>query len=257
MAGWSEPIQPVLRINGMENKTLARALLFLATITFVIAPAFTPPFRGYDPALFPVQIDRPAIQPAGYAFAIWGLIYLWLILHAGFGLLKRRDSTVWARPVWPTIGAVALGTVWLAIATSAPITATIAIVIMAALAATALLRADAHSDRWLLSAPLAIFAGWVTAASAVSLGVMIAGYGMMSNTSAALAMLLLVLLIATTIQSRCPKMPLYGATVTWAIVGILVANQGVNSIVMAAAAMGTVLMAGITVWLARRPNSSV
>ena len=238
-------------------KTIARALLFLATITFVIAPAFTPPFRGYDPALFPVQIDRPAIQPAGYAFAIWGLIYLWLILHAGFGLVKRRDSTVWARPVWPTIGAVALGTVWLAIATSAPITATIAILIMAALAATAFLRADLTCDPWLLAAPLAIFAGWVTAASAVSLGVMIAGYGLLSNTGAALAMLALVLPIASAIQSHRAKMPIYGVTVSWAIIGVFVTNQGLNNIVAATAGLGALFIAGITLWLARRPNSSV
>ena len=40
---------------------------------------------GYDPGQFPVVIARPSIQPAGYAFAIWGLIYAWLMAHAGFG----------------------------------------------------------------------------------------------------------------------------------------------------------------------------
>lgn len=47
----------------MENRYLPRTLLLLTTIAFVLAPAFTPAFRGYDPALFPVLIDRPAIQP--------------------------------------------------------------------------------------------------------------------------------------------------------------------------------------------------
>ncbi len=47
-------------------------LLLVVTIAFALTPAITPPVEGYDPALFPVQITRPMIQPAGYAFAIWG-----------------------------------------------------------------------------------------------------------------------------------------------------------------------------------------
>ena len=241
----------------MENKYLAPAVLLLTTIAFVLAPAFTPAFRGYDPTLFPVRIDRPAIQPAGYAFSIWGVIYLWLIVHADFGLWIRRDNPNWRRPLWPTFGAVALGSVWLAIATSAPITATFTLIIMAVLAVSAFLIANPDSDRWLLSAPLAIFAGWVTAASAVSTGVLVAGYGILSNTGSALAMLIVVLLIATLVQLRRPQMPLYGMTVIWAIIGVLVANWGQNATVAISSAAGALLMAVVTIGLARRAFSSV
>ena len=121
----------------------------------------TPPFRGYDPAMFPVAIARPAIQPAGYAFAIWGPIYLWLIAHAIFGLWQRHDNPAWQRTRLPLtgavwlgavglgavwlgavwlgavwLGAVWLGAVWLAIAQNYPITATVTILAMAALALT-------------------------------------------------------------------------------------------------------------------------
>ena len=51
---------------------IAPLILLVATLAFIAAPALTPPFMGYDPGLFPVRIDRPSIQPAGYAFAIWG-----------------------------------------------------------------------------------------------------------------------------------------------------------------------------------------
>ena len=86
----------------------APLILLVATLTFLAAPALTPPFMGYDPGLFPVRIDRPAIQPAGYAFAIWGVIYLWLIAHAGQGALARASDPVWARPRPALIGAVDL-----------------------------------------------------------------------------------------------------------------------------------------------------
>jgi len=43
-------------------------------------------------------------------------------------------------------------------------------------------------------------------------------------------------------------MPVYGAKVTWAIVGIVVANAGVNMIVADAAAAGAALMALVTLF---------
>ena len=134
------------------------ALILLAvTIAFGLAPLVTPPFTGYDPALFPVQIGRPAIQPAGYAFSIWSVIYLWLIIHAVFGLWKRGDDPIWARTRMPLTAAIGVGVVWLWIAAQSAIWGTVTIWIMAVAALMAFLRAPTEPDRWLLSGPLAIF----------------------------------------------------------------------------------------------------
>jgi len=207
---------------------MTSALLLLATVAFAAAPLFTPGFTGYDPASFPVVIDRAAIQPAGYAFAIWGLIYAWLILHAGVGLLRHSDDTAWHRPRPALLAALLLGTIWLAIAASYPITATLVIVLMAALAVTAFLQTTTAQHRWLLSAPIAIFAGWLTAAAAVSIGVLLAGYGWLSNTATALTLITLVVVLGIAVQSRKPAMPVYGATVTWALIGVFAANWSGN-----------------------------
>ena len=233
-------------------KRLIQPALVLATLAFVAAPALTPPFTGYDPAIFPVVIARPSIQPAGYAFAIWGLIYLWLIFHSGFGLLQRRGDAGFMRPALPLLAAIALGTVWLAIAGAFPIIATLTILVMAALALFAYLRADQMQDRWLLAAPLAIFAGWLTAAAAVSTGVIIAGYGLLSDTGSAIMMLIAVLLLALTVQTKRPLMPIYGATVFWAIIGVVVVNWGQNPTVSYAALLGAALMALATLVLRLR-----
>ena len=205
-------------------KRIIQPALLLATLAFGLAPALTPPFRGYDPSTFPVLIERPAIQPDGYAFSIWGVIYLWLILHAVFGIWKRRDDPAFVRAAKPLIVALLFGTVWLAIALAAPITATLAIIVMAGFALRAFLIADPDQDRWLLSAPLAIFAGWLTAAASVSTGVVLAGYGLLTDTGAAIAMLLIVLAIAIAVQSKRRSMPVDGATVVWAIIAVGVVN---------------------------------
>lgn len=231
---------------------LPALMLLLATIAFGIAPVITPPFTGYDPSLFPVSIGRPAIQPAGYAFAIWSVIYLWLILHAGFGLWKRTDDPSWARVRLPLTVAIAVGVVWLWIAGQSAVWGTVTIWIMAGGALAAFLRAPTEPDRWLLSGPLAIFAGWLTAAAAVSTGVLIAGYGVLSNTGSALAMLALVLAIALVVQVRKARMPVYGLTVVWALAGVIVVNRGDNFLVAGAAAAGAVVMLVALAWSWRR-----
>lgn len=218
-------------------------LLLLVTLAFGLAPFVTPPFRGYDPALFPVRIDRPSIQPAGYAFAIWSVIYLWLITHAVTSLWKRAENPIWDRTRLPFAASIALGAAWLSIAPVAPITATVTILIMAAAAIAAFLRADTETDRWLLSAPIAILAGWLSAAAAVSTGVVIAGYGLLSDTASAVAMIAATLTLATWVQRRKPNMPVYGLTVIWALAGITVANAGLNPTVAILAGLGIALMA--------------
>lgn len=219
--------------------------LLLAILAMVAAPALTPAFTGYDPGTFPVRIERPAIQPAGYAFSIWGLIYLWLLAHAVFGLVKRRDDPAFLRPALPLLVSGLLGSVWLAIAGSAPLLATLTILVMGGLALLAYLRADPLQDRWMLAAPLAIYAGWLTAACGVSVGVILAGHGLLSDSGSALVMLGAVIAVTLWVQARRPAMPVYGATVVWAAIGIIAANRGKNLTVSAAAAAGAIL---VTVW---------
>lgn len=232
-------------------KDVSPWLLLVVTLTFGIAPIVTPPFTGYDPGMFPVFVDRPYIQPAGYAFSIWGLIYLALIAHALFGAIWRRDDPDWARVRAPMILSLSLGTAWLKVATMDPLLATIGIWAMLLSALYALLRADPARDRWLLIAPIAIYAGWLTAAAAVSLGVLLAGYGWMTNTVMTLVMLALVLAIAIVIQTRKRGVLEYGATVIWALVGVIVVNWGDARIVAYMACAGIAVMAG-TMVLARR-----
>ncbi|MES2664979.1 MAG: hypothetical protein V4712_02700 [Pseudomonadota bacterium] len=225
-------------------------LLVAATLAFGVAPFITPPFTGYDPAMFPVQIARPSIQPAGYAFSIWSVIYLWLFVHAGFGLWKRAHDTAWDAVRWPLMLAVIIGAAWLAIAGSLPVTATVTIWVMLGAALLAFLRADPVQDRWLLSAPTAIFAGWLSAAAAVSLGVVLAGYGWLSDTASAALMLAVVLCIALRVQTLRPRMPVYGLTVIWALIGVVVANGTANLTVAVLATIGGLIMAA-TMWRLR------
>ena len=217
--------------------------VLLLSITFAVSPVFVTSFQGFDPALYPIPQVDPPVQPAGYAFAIWGLIYAWLILHGAWGLWKRADDPAWARVRAPLIGSLAIGTFWLWIAERSPIWATVTIFAMLGLAVRAVLASDRRRDRWLLRAPLAIYAGWLSAAACASLGLLGAGWGVaLSQVGWAYAMILLATAIAAAVQVRLARTPDYGLTVAWALVAIVVQNLGRHPGVMLAAALATAVI---------------
>jgi len=237
----------------MNRKYIPPALTLAMGLAFAAAPAFAPEFRGYAAGQLPVAIERHAVQPAGYAFSIWGVIFLWLLASAAFGLWARADHPAWRITRPALIAAMAMGSLWLFLAASNPLLATAVILVMAVFAITAFLRADTGVDRWMLSAPLGIFAGWVSAASLVSVGIMLGGYGLMPHPTAALVMVAVLVAAALYIQSRQPMMPVYGATVVWAIVAVAVVNRSDYPMVAMVAAGAAVIMAAGTAWLRFKP----
>ncbi|WP_439522618.1 hypothetical protein [Marivita sp.] len=200
-------------------------LVLLAAILFAASPLFTDGFNGFEPGQFPVPQDDPPVQPAGYAFSIWGLIYLWLIIGAGFGLLKRSDDPDWEAMRAPLVVSLVIGAAWLPVANVSPVIATILIWVMLGTAFLSLFRVG-DTDRWFQQAPVAIYAGWLTAASSVSIGLLLGGYGLLSGTWAAIVALSFGLVIALVAQYRLHRAPEYGVTVIWALIGVIVANTG-------------------------------
>lgn len=235
-----------------DTRRLKAILLAAATLAFVVAPAFTPGFGGFDPQAFPIPQDDPPVQPAGYAFGLWGVIYLWLLAHAGFGLVRRSDNAAWDAPRWPLFGSLAIGASWLAVAQVNPPLATVQIWAMLGLALVAVFRAPRGEERLLLSAPLALYSGWLTAASWVAVGFSLGGYGVMGQTAAALVSLLGAGAVAAVVQSRLGRAPEYGAGVTWALVGVVVANAGTTNVVAGLAALLAAAMAWLTYRAARQ-----
>ncbi len=222
----------------MKEKAIA---LLCVTLLFLLTPLMLPSFDGYDPEDFPVQILRPSVQPAGYAFSIWLLIYAGLLAHAVYSL-ARHSNPDWDRPRLALMGAMGAGSLWVAFAENNPVIATCIILAMLGFALAAVQRAPAQ-PRIVALSPVALFAGWVTAAAGAASGVTLAGLGWLSDTAAALVCLAAVLAVALPVQWRLGRVPEYGAAVIWALIGIVVANRGLNPAVLTAAAAGAVLMA--------------
>jgi hypothetical protein len=223
-----------------DTAKLKAVLVLVASVAFVLSPLLTQPFTGFDPAQMPVPVEKPPIQPAGYAFSIWGAIYLWLLASALYGLIRRDTAPDWDRARWPLFASLAIGAGWIAVALAAPVMATILIWAMLAGALWTLGLAPARDRAW-LALPVGLYAGWLTAASCVALGTVAIGYGLGGEMTISWIMLVVALLLAVTL-TRHLHIPSYPIAVAWALVGILAAN-GPTLFGIAAGAGAAVLLA--------------
>lgn len=217
-------------------------LVLILTLAFGLSPLLVPDFGGFDPDQFPIPQSDPPVQPAGYAFAIWGLIYVWLAVGAGFGLWKRRDDPDWTPVRRPLALSMATGAVWLPVALQSPVWATILIWVMLATSLWALWRVPV-ADKWAAAWPIGLYAGWLSAASCVAIGLLLAGYGWTGQIAAALGMISLAVVLAALVQMRLNGVPTYGCAVIWALFAIAVQNGFALGSPATAALVGVAVMA--------------
>lgn len=223
-------------------------LVLLAALVFAAASYAARNFRGYDPQAFPIPIIDPPLQPIGWAFSIWGLIYLGLITQTGFGLLRRAEDPGWDAHRWPLFLSMALGASWLEVAMQAPVIATVEIWIMAATALWAMARGPAAVlARW-GAAPIALYAGWLTAATAVATGTVLIGYGLLPAMGASYLMLSLAAALALLMIWQLGPSPAYAGGVIWALFGVSVANWGAPGGLAPLAIGFGVALAAMTLW---------
>lgn len=178
---------------------------------------------------------RPLIEPAGYAFTIWGLIYAGTIAYGIYQALpSQRDNPLFGRIGWFTAGAF-LGTVaWLFAARAGMIW--LAFLVIAAMlgllvpAYRAILAARPGFSAWqraIVLYPFGLFAGWLSVATVANLAAALKYGGWMSG-NVELTVTIVLITLAGAVGSVVAFMSRgelgYTAAVVWALVAILVAD---------------------------------
>ncbi len=226
----------------LKTKPLCAALCALLSLTFGLSQFLVPNFRGYDPSQFPVPQADPLVVPEGYAFAIWGPIYLWLVVGMAWALLRRSDDAQWHAMRMPLIVSLAVGTLWLPVASVSPVWATVLIGLMFVSTLAALFRAPV-GDAWFGALPVGLYAGWLSAATSVSVALLASGYGVLSDVTAALVFTACAAVVGFVVQWRLGRAPTYGFGVIWALVAIAIGASGRSDILSAIAIVGAGLVA--------------
>lgn len=199
---------------------------------------------GYVSGVTPEQISDKyptMVTPAGYAFAIWRLIYLGLSAFSLYQLLSSQVERF--RPVRSLyIVSCVLNCVWIYFWHAEAISVCLAVILglwlVLLLIVARLAGFRSSPEIFLVQAPFGIYFGWVTAASLVNFAVMLTYLGNMpSRTSAAIVGSVLIVLSAVVailvrIKFRNFFFPL---AVAWAATAIAVKQSSQTMIVVAAA----------------------
>ena len=231
------------------DRWLLAPLVLITTLTFAGSPFLSEGFRGFTPSQFPVVADRWPVQPMGWAFSIWGAIYLWLILGAVYGLIRAGRDPDWAEMRRALILSLAVGSFWITVANLQPVLATVMLIFMAATAIAAFLRAPA--GLW-AAGPVGLYAGWVTAACGVAIAITLGGQGVLTGQQAAYLSLTGVTLTALLVVWRRPEVPSYAFGAGWALFGVIVSNARAGDWPVLALALVGLLLVAATLLLRRR-----
>ncbi|MFT6024799.1 MAG: hypothetical protein ACI9PY_002931 [Ascidiaceihabitans sp.] len=221
---------------------LPAVLPLILAVAFAASPLLVPGFGGFDANQFPVPQVNPSVQPAGYAFSIWGLVYLWLIAGCAYGLWKHSNDPDWAAMRPALMVSMAAGAGWLPVALISPLWATVLIWIMLIPALIALMRSPVSNKVW-GSWPVGLYAGWLSAASSVALGLIAAGYGFMDETTAGWVFVGFAIVLSFAIQWRLGRVPTYGIAVIWALIAVAARNAFALDSVAVLALAGAAIMA--------------
>lgn len=236
-----------------------RVLVLIAAIQQLLFPLFINPFAAGNN---PVRSSMPSqIEPAGYAFSIWGPIYLLALAYGIWQLTLGRNYGETLRIAPLALVLYCGSSAWLYAAKYGPLFATIPILAVMAICATCcLLIALQNGPRtglswWVLMLPFALYAGWTVCATFVNAAEVAPAYGFdrfgLSVAGYALLSICVVGVVALALVWRTHGNPPFAATIVWALVAIAVAGvrRGADQAVVSAALLAAVATAALVIVL--------
>jgi hypothetical protein len=251
----------------MRPRTTQLAVLALAVWQIAAAAlSSTGVLPGDDVGTISDRYDS-AVDPAGYAFAIWGLIYaasLVLAVHQAREA-KRRDPLLADLRV-PLMVAFALNGVWIiAFQQERFVVAQAIIVGLTAALGLAYARIAAagrprdRAERWGVYAVVGLYLGWATVATVAGASTTLLAVGVeelgLAPETWAVVVLVVVGLVAVAVTLGGPPEPGFPLAAGWALAAIaveqLARDRAAVAVVAALAAAGALLALG---WRDHRIN---
>jgi hypothetical protein len=237
-------------MSNDRTRQLVTVLVFIVTV-IVNGAANALPINGQMTAEISDRFQVFVI-PAGYVFAIWGVIYLFLGAFTVYQALpSQRENAVLRSLGWLPALTGALNTVWLLLFQYELFLATVPVMIGLLLTLIAIhLRLWEHRaalDRamtWTVRIPFSIYLGWITVATIANIAQTLQSMGFdafgIQPELVASAVLLVGLAIAATFVWRFHDAA-YGLVIVWAYAGI-VAKESAAAYVPMVAALGAVVI---------------
>lgn len=197
------------------------------------------------------------VIPAGYVFAIWGLIYTLLGAFTVWQALprNREDEALRALGYLPALTGL-LNAVWIVFfqyqvfALTVPVIVALLVTLIAVHRILWNRRASLQGSRyWLVRAPWSVYLGWITVATIANIAQTLSALGVqrlvVDPPIAAAAVLLTGLAIAVAFVRRFGDAA-YGWVIVWAYVGVAV-KESATPLVAVTALVGALVVAALVV----------
>ena len=209
------------------------------------------------------------IVPAGYVFSVWGLIYAGGLAYAIYQALPaQREQPLLRKIGWYTAVGYLGTSLWLITAThnwywvTVGMFAIILVGILGALIGIIQYHLPfTRAERYLVVLPISVYAGWGSIAFVANISTALQASGVMHpllpNAAWAIIMLVVTGMIATFVTIISRGNVSYALTVTWALIGIVVANVTRNVLPSVAITAGIValLIVGSLLYASRRDKT--
>lgn len=250
-----------MRQEATTSRNVTRQVLcLLGTVTVIVVNALANalPINGRGTGEIS---DSFAVLfvPAGYVFAIWGVIYLGLMGFAIFQALpSQRDSQLLAGIDYLYLVTCAANVLWILLWHYLRFGWTLLVMVVLLLSLIAIYPRlgigrgrPTRVERWLVRVPFSVYLGWITVATIANASAVLdywswGGWGLGPETWAVVMTLAAAAITAIVAVTR--RDVAFVLAVTWALAGITVKQAAVPSVaitvaVLAAAVMGVLIYA--------------
>ncbi|MGD9628721.1 MAG: tryptophan-rich sensory protein [Pyrinomonadaceae bacterium] len=246
------------RVDGLRSILVAAATIGVIAFNWLAAVGR---INGVTPEVISDKYPTP-ITPAGYAFAIWSLIYVGLIAFSVYQMLPRFSPRLRGIRSFYILSC-ALNCGWIYMWHHDQIA--ICLVIIIFLWATLLLinlhlkHTEGPGEYWLVKAPFSIYFGWVTAATLVNFAILLVSLDVsLTPTSWSVVGIGLILFagaLGILIRIRLNNY-LYPLAIAWAVAAIGVKQSGQTLIVVACAVALIACLIATLSFVVNLPSSS-
>jgi benzodiazapine receptor len=177
------------------------------------------------------------VTPAGYVFAIWGLIYIALLTYSVAQFLRPLATDPLPDALaWPLIVSNVANVVWLLLWHSLNIywTVPVMLVLLASLVVAYRISRQGRSDnpaaaeRWAVRAPLSLYLGWISVATIANVSAALYAAGWRGWGVPAPWWSAIVLFVGAALASLClmrERDGVFAGVFVWAFAGIAVATS--------------------------------
>lgn len=248
------------------NRPLAQRLAVIIAVVVQIGAGFLPRFGIGEFIGNRSDAVRTLITPAGWAFAIWGPLFLLSIAFAVWQALPaQRSNGLLARITWPA--AVALGAqgIWSTYTQLANLTVISVMIIFVSLVGLLVVLRTlvaepslSRGERIFVAPAFSALSAWLTAACIVNVSASLKYHGLAGAEPAPIVTTLMIVvgaIIAGVAAYRVRGAPLYGRVFAWALIAINAAGGQRFASIGWAALGGIALVLAVTVWRLSQEDS--